>query len=142
MGYYGVVYFEEGEYNEINFDVDLIGVDFELRGNEDDISINVSTSLSVAQSYLNISNIEFDLSDFTSFLIIENSNLILENVAINSNTQIIDGFNSNVAFNNVEITSNNQNEPFIDLYLCQFTGLNSILLGEGIFCLLIIQSFK
>ncbi|KAL0226220.1 hypothetical protein P9112_013544 [Eukaryota sp. TZLM1-RC] len=132
MGYYGVIYFEEGEYNEINFDVGLIGVDFEFRGNEDDISISVSTSLSVAQSYLNISNIEFDLSDFTSFLIIEDSTLILENVVINSNTRIIDGFNSNVAFNNVEITSNNQIEPFIDLYLCQFTGFNSILLGEGI----------
>ncbi|KAL0226124.1 hypothetical protein P9112_013448 [Eukaryota sp. TZLM1-RC] len=132
MGYYGVVFFEEGEYNEINFDVDLIGVDFEFRGNEDDISINVSTSLCVAQSYLNISNIEFDLSDFRSFLIIDNSNLTLENVVINSNNPIINGFNSNVAFDNVEITSNNQAEPFIDLYLCQFTGLNSILLGEGI----------
>ncbi|KAL0226164.1 hypothetical protein P9112_013488 [Eukaryota sp. TZLM1-RC] len=132
MGYYGVVYFEEGEYNEVNFDVGLVGVDFEFRGNEDDISISVSTLLSVAQSNLNISNIEFDLSDFTSFLLIEDSNLTLENVVINSNNQIIDGFNSNVAFNNVEITSNNQIEPFIDLYLCQFTGLNSILLGEGI----------
>ncbi|KAL0207699.1 hypothetical protein P9112_012327 [Eukaryota sp. TZLM1-RC] len=133
MGYFGVVYFEEGEYNGVNFDVDLIGVDFEFRGNSDDfISVSVLTSLSVTHSYLNISNIEFHVSGSTHFLAIEESHLKLENLVINTNIQILVGLSSNVTFINVQVTSNNLNEPFIDLHHCKFIGSNSILLGSGI----------
>ncbi|KAL0216551.1 hypothetical protein P9112_008735 [Eukaryota sp. TZLM1-RC] len=86
MGYYGVVYFEEGEYNEINFDVGLIGVDFEFRkASNFEANLVVSTEISCFNSSLLFENMNLNISFINHFIFGTISNITLKFVSVSFN---------------------------------------------------------
>ncbi|KAL0216494.1 hypothetical protein P9112_008678 [Eukaryota sp. TZLM1-RC] len=116
MGYYGVVYFEEGEYNGINFDVDLIGVDFELRGSDLDefVNVNVSSPLVILESTIIFKNLDFSIFDVDDFLIVHSSYLFLDGIFFSSSSSLfVSAFSSNITMIDVEISSNDLINPLI-----------------------------
>ncbi|KAL0224089.1 hypothetical protein P9112_003479 [Eukaryota sp. TZLM1-RC] len=117
MGYYGVVYFEKGEYNGVNFDVDLIDLNYTLIGNSGGSFTTISHYLNIEYTTLSFENFNLTIRNVGSFLNTLTSDISFINVdVLLENAELVAAFDSNISISNSDFTIINENQKkFLDL---------------------------